>query len=268
MSPRPPKTQPEAQTDAQALDALVVDRVSFAYGRRGQPALDEVSFRAPGGRFTALLGPNGAGKTTLMSLVTRLFHSRGGSITVSGFDLQRASRAALAAMGVVFQRPTLDLDLTVEQNLRYAASLQGLNGRQAKLRIADELERLGIEDRRGAAARTLSGGLRRRAELARALLHEPRLLILDEPTVGLDIDSRRAIVAHVHGLCRERGIAVLWTTHLIDEVWQDDQVVILGAGRVRAIGTIEQILAQSGRANLADAYQQLTAPASTKAAKS
>jgi ABC-2 type transport system ATP-binding protein len=268
LSPRPPKPQPEAQTDTQALDALVVDRVSFAYGRRGQPALDEVSFRAPAGRFTALLGPNGAGKTTLMSLVTRLFHSRGGSITVSGFDLQRNSRAALAAMGVVFQRPTLDLDLTVGQNLRYAASLQGLNGRQARRRIADELERLGIADRRGAAARTLSGGLRRRAELARALLHEPRLLILDEPTVGLDIDSRRAIVAHVHELCRERGIAVLWTTHLIDEVWQDDQVVILGAGRVRAIGTIGEILAQSARDNLADAYQQLTTPGLAKAAES
>ncbi len=240
-----------------AIDALVVDGVSFAYGRR-ERALDDVRFRVPAGSFTALLGPNGAGKTTLMSLVTRLFHSRGGSITVSGFDLQRASRAALAAMGIVFQRLTLDLDLTVEQNLRYAASLQGLPAGLAEQRIDEELERLGIAPRRRAPVRTLSGGLRRRVELARALLHRPRLLILDEPTVGLDIDSRRAIVEHVHRLCQERDLAVLWTTHLIDEIWPDDQIVILGEGRVRAVGTSEAVLAQAGCANLADAYKQLT----------
>jgi ABC-2 type transport system ATP-binding protein len=239
------------------LDALVVEGVSFAYGR-GRRALDEVSFRVPAGSFTALLGPNGAGKTTLMSLVTRLFHSRGGSITVNGFDLRRASRAALAAMGVVFQRLTLDLDLSVQQNLRYAASLQGLPGRRAEARIAEELERLGVADRSRALVRTLSGGLRRRVELARALLHQPRLLVLDEPTVGLDIDSRRAIVEHVHRLCRERDLAVLWTTHLIDEVWPDDQLVILADGRIRAVGRSEAIQAQSRCQNLADAYKQLT----------
>ena len=239
------------------VEALVIEGVSFAYGR-GRRALDEVSFRVPAGSFTALLGPNGAGKTTLMSLVTRLFHSRGGSITVNGFDLRRASRAALAAMGVVFQRLTLDLDLSVQQNLRYAASLQGLPGRRAEARIAEELERLGVADRSRALVRTLSGGLRRRVELARALLHQPRLLVLDEPTVGLDIDSRRAIVEHVHRLCRERDLAVLWTTHLIDEVWPDDQLVILADGRVRAVGRSEAIQAQSRCENLADAYKQLT----------
>jgi ABC-2 type transport system ATP-binding protein len=239
------------------VDALVVEGVSFAYGR-GRRALDDVSFRVPAGSFTALLGPNGAGKTTLMSLVTRLFHSRRGSITVSGFDLRRASRAALAAMGVVFQRLTLDLDLSVQQNLRYAASLQGLPGRQGERRIAEELERLGVADRRRALVRTLSGGLRRRVELARALLHEPRLLILDEPTVGLDIDSRRAIVEHVHRLCRERDLAVLWTTHLIDEIWPGDQLVVLADGRVRAVGASEGIRAQTGCNDLAEAYRQLT----------
>ena len=161
-------------------------------------------------------------------------------------------------MGIVFQRPTLDLDLTVEQNLRYAASLQGLAGGEAAERIKDELERLGVTDRRKAKARTLSGGLRRRVELARALLHEPSLLILDEPTVGLDIDSRSAIVEHVHGLCQERGLAVLWTTHLIDEVWPGDQLVILANGRVRAGGTIEQVVAETGCESLAEAYKQLT----------
>jgi ABC-2 type transport system ATP-binding protein len=142
--------------------------------------------------------------------------------------------------------------------LRYAASLQGLAGRQAEGRIAEELERLGVTDRRRALVRTLSGGLRRRVELARALLHQPRLLILDEPTVGLDIDSRRAIVEHVHRLCRDRSLAVLWTTHLIDEIWPGDQLVILADGRVRALGTIDEIRAQTGQDELADAYKQLT----------
>ena len=238
-------------------DTLVIEDISFAYGR-SERALDNVTFRVRAGSFTALLGPNGAGKTTLMSLVTRLFHSRSGSITVSGFDLRRASRAALAAMGVVFQRLTLDLDLSVHQNLRYAASLQGLAGRQADARIAEELERLGVADRRRSLVRTLSGGLRRRVELARALLHRPRLLILDEPTVGLDIDSRRAIVEHVHRLCRERDLAVLWTTHLIDEIWPGDQLVILADGRVRAVGPIDEVLEQARSANLAEAYKQLT----------
>ena len=239
------------------VDALVVEGVSFAYGR-GQRALDDVSFRVPAGSFTALLGPNGAGKTTLMSLVTRLFHSRSGSITVNGFDLRRSSRAALAAMGVVFQRLTLDLDLSVQQNLRYAASLQGLPRGRALQRIAEELERLGVADRRRSLVRSLSGGLRRRVELARALLHQPRLLVLDEPTVGLDIDSRRAIVEHVHRLCQERGLAVLWTTHLIDEIWPGDQLVILADGRVRAVGPIEAIRAQTGCDDLAESYRQLT----------
>ena len=238
------------------VDALVIEGVSFAYGRRR--ALDNISFRVPAGSFTALLGPNGAGKTTLMSLVTRLFHSRRGSITVSGFDLRRASRAALAAMGVVFQRLTLDLDLSVQQNLRYAASLQGLAGSQAEQRIAEELERLGVANRRRSLVRTLSGGLRRRVELARALLHQPRLLVLDEPTVGLDIDSRRAIVEHVHRLCHERDLAVLWTTHLIDEIWPGDQLVILGDGVVRAVGPSDAIRAQTRCDDLAEAYKRLT----------
>ncbi|MGH3469286.1 MAG: ATP-binding cassette domain-containing protein [Thermocrispum sp.] len=235
---------------------LDVRELRMRYGTND--VLTGVNFTAARGEVIALLGPNGAGKTTLMSLVTRLFHSRGGSITVSGFDLQRSSRRALAAMGIVFQRLTLDLDLSVEQNLRYAASLQGLPRKLADQRITEELARLALSDRRRAAVRTLSGGLRRRVELARALLHQPRLLILDEPTVGLDIDSRRAIVEHVHGLCQDRGLAVLWTTHLIDEIWQDDQLVILGAGSVRAVGTIEEVLARSGSDHLADAYKKLT----------
>jgi ABC-2 type transport system ATP-binding protein len=236
--------------------ALDIENVSYAYTRAAR-ALEGVAFAVPAGGFTALLGPNGAGKTTLMALVTRLFAPAQGRIAVCGFDLRVRSRDALAAMGVVFQRLTLDLDLTVDQNLRYAASLQGLPSAVAATRIYEATERLGLADRRAAMVRTLSGGYKRRVEIARALLHGPRLLVLDEPTVGLDIDSRLAIVDHVHALCREQGLAVLWATHLIDEIWPGDRVVVLHQGRVRANGTLEEVTADAG-GDLGETYRRLT----------
>ena len=239
--------------------ALEVESLSYAYTRSTR-ALDKVGFAAPPGVVTALLGPNGAGKTTLMALVTRLFAPAEGRIAVCGFDLETRTREALASMGVVFQRLTLDLDLTVDQNLRYAATLQGLPPSLARERIAEAADRLGLADRRGAMVRTLSGGYKRRVELARALLHRPRLLVLDEPTVGLDIDSRTRIVEHVHGLCREQGLAVLWATHLIDEIWPGDRVVVLHRGQVRAAGTLEEVTAASG-GDLGEAYKRFTTPA-------
>jgi ABC-2 type transport system ATP-binding protein len=240
-----------------AQPALEIEHVTYAYSREVK-ALDDVSFAVPLGSFMALLGPNGAGKTTLMSLVTRLFESREGRIRVCGLDLRQSTRAALSKLGVVFQRPTVDVDLTVDQNLRYAAKLQGLPPPRAAAQIDWALEHLGVADRRRAPVRTLSGGLRRRVELARALLHEPQLLILDEPTVGLDIDSRRAIVEHVHALCRERDLAVLWTTHLIDEIWPEDRIVVIDRGRVRAEGTIADLCAMTDQPDLGGAYRALT----------
>jgi ABC-2 type transport system ATP-binding protein len=234
--------------------ALAVEGVSYAYAR-GRPALDAVSLEVPAGSFTALLGPNGAGKSTLMSLVTRLFAARSGSIRIAGHDLATAPRLALAAIGVVFQRPTLDLDLSVRQNLRYAARLYGLAGAEARLRIERGIARGRLEERAEAPVRTLSGGLRRRVELARALLHEPRLLVLDEPTVGLDIESRRGIVEHVHGLCAQEGLAALWATHLVDEVQDGDRVVVLHQGRVRGRGTVAEL---AGDGDLVGAFARLT----------
>ena len=237
--------------------ALEIDNLSFAYTRRGR-ALDGVSMVVPEGSFTALLGPNGAGKTTLMALVTRLFEAREGTVRVCGLDLRRASTEALARMGVVFQRPTLDVDLSVAQNLRYAAALHGMGRAETRRRMEEVLERLEMTAFRRRKVRTLSGGERRRIELARALLHAPRLLVLDEPTVGLDIDSRRAIVEHVHELCRRDRVAVLWTTHLIDEITEGDRVVVLHRGRVRAQGSLAEVLEQTGAERLGEAFRILT----------
>jgi ABC-2 type transport system ATP-binding protein len=236
---------------------LAVDELSFRYA--GGFALDRVSFVVRAGEFTALLGPNGAGKTTLFSLVTRLFESARGKIAIAGADLSREPTRALAALGIVFQQPTLDLDLSVQQNLRYFAGLQGLSRRVAEERIAAELDRLGLTEQRRERVRRLSGGYRRRVELARALLHRPRLLLLDEPTVGLDVPSRRQIVDHVHRLAFDEDLAVLWATHLIDEVFDRDHAIILHGGQVRADGPVAAVMRQAGCASVAEAYAKLTA---------
>jgi ABC-2 type transport system ATP-binding protein len=238
--------------------ALVVRRVSHSYGAK--KALVNASFEVARGSFTALLGPNGAGKTTLFSLITRLIGLQAGEIVTCGLDVRRAGAGALGPLGIVFQQPTLDLDLTVRQNLRYFARLRGLPRARADRRILDELERLDMADRVGEKVRLLNGGHRRRVELARALLHEPSLLLLDEPTVGLDVDSRRRIVDHVHALAQERGIGVLWATHLIDEIAPEDDLVVLSAGRVAASGRAREVIAGCGAPDLAGAFTRLTGP--------
>ena len=238
-----------------AAPALRVEDVEHSYGKK--PALRGVGFAIEPGRFTALLGPNGAGKTTLFGLITRLLGLQRGRIAIVGVDLAAGSRA-LAPLGLVFQQPTLDLDLTVRQNLRYFAALRGLSRRDADRRIASELERLDMGERIGERVRDLNGGHRRRVELARALLHEPALLLLDEPTVGLDVDSRANIVAHVHALAHERAIAVLWATHLIDEVAPDDDLLVLAGGEIVAAGRTGDVVRQTEAGDLGEAFAHLT----------
>ncbi len=221
---------------------LEVSDVSYAYP--GRAALEGVSFAVAPGSFTALLGPNGAGKTTLFSLICRLFKLREGCIRVCGHDVTREVIPALARTGIVFQQPTLDLDLSVHQNLHYFAALRGMSRRRAEERIGEELRRLDLADAAKVAVRKLNGGHRRRIELCRALLHDPDLLLLDEPTVGLDVPTRRSFVAYVHQLTAERGVAALWATHLIDEVdTGKDSLVILSRGRVAAHGCAADIIA-------------------------
>ncbi len=236
--------------------ALAVSEVSFTY--KTLPVLDRVSLTVERGCFTALLGPNGAGKTTLFSLITRLLGSRHGRISICGVDVGTAGARALAPLGIVFQQPTLDLDLTVRQNLSYFARLRGLPRAYARRRIDGELSRLGMANRSRETVRTLNGGHRRRVEIARALLHEPKLLLLDEPTVGLDHASRTALVEHVHDLAAERGIGILWATHLIDEIRATDDLVLLHKGKVREKGPAQEVMARSGTVSLERAFTQLT----------
>jgi ABC-2 type transport system ATP-binding protein len=253
------------ETAAPPQPVLAVRAVSFGY-RQGF-RLDDISFSVPPGVFTALLGANGAGKSTLFALLTRLFDAEGGEIRISGHDLRRDATRALSTVGVVFQQPTLDLDLSVQQNLRYMAALQGLSGTEAEQRISTELDRLGLEAYRRARLRVLSGGTRRRVELARALLHRPALLLLDEPTVGLDPPTRQMVIDHVRALTRD-GAGVLWATHLIDEVTPDDQVVVLHGGRVGASGSVSDINELTGCMRLSDSFAKLiSAPCEIRTAK-
>jgi len=237
------------------MSALQVSELSFAYGER--EALRGVSFSLAPGRFAALLGPNGAGKSTLIALLTRLYDLQKGEVRMGEHSLRQSPRPALRQMGVVFQQSTLDLDLSVEQNLRYHAALHGLARREVSERVALELDRQGLTERRRERVRALNGGHRRRVEIARALLHQPRLLLLDEASVGLDPASRLALNAHVRSLCREQGISVLWTTHLLDEVHPDDDLLILHQGRLVASGQAGDVSAEHG-GGLDAAFRQLT----------
>lgn len=239
-----------------AAPALMVGNLSFAYGKR--LALDGVSFTVSPGQCTILLGPNGAGKTTLFSLITRLYDSRDGLIEISGWDVKRHSTRALAKLGVVFQQPTLDLDLTVRQNLRYHASLHGLPRPLADARIEQELRRQNMFERCHETVRSLNGGHRRRVEIARALLHRPDVLLLDEPTVGLDVPSRKAIVDYVHNLAANQQIAVLWASHLIDEIAPDDRIIVLHHGKIRALGGVASLLEQTSTDGISSAFARLT----------
>ena len=236
------------------MNALEVNAVAFAYGAR--QALQGVGFSVAPGSFAALLGPNGAGKSTLIALLTRLYDLQQGDIQVMGCSLRRQPRQALRQLGVVFQQSTLDLDLSVEQNLRYHAALHGMAKPLASARIDEELARQQLSERRHDKVRDLNGGHRRRVEIARALLHKPRLLLLDEASVGLDPASRLALNRHVRQLCRDDGLAVLWTTHLLDEVQASDELLILNRGRLVAQGLASQIGADD--ASLAATFERLT----------
>jgi ABC-2 type transport system ATP-binding protein len=235
--------------------ALQIDGLSHSFGSR--KALERVSLTVPAGSFTALLGLNGAGKTTLFSLVTRLYDSASGAIHVFGFDVRREAPAALSRLGIVFQARTLDLDLSVRQSLLYHAALHGIGRSRARARAAYVLEKFALSDRIDDKVRNLSGGQMRRLEIARALIHDPALLLLDEPTVGLDIEARQGLITEVRRLVAEEGNGILWATHLLDEIHMTDRLVVLHKGRVLAQGTAPEVMDQAEARDVETAFLKL-----------
>lgn len=236
--------------------SIEVQEISFNYGNR--LALDHVSFKLQPGRFNALLGPNGAGKSTLYALLTRLFALQQGDILIDGLPLRHRPRAVMQRVGVVFQHSTLDQDLSVLQNLEYHGALHGLSPRQVLRAATPLLQRMQLDERLHDSIRSLNGGHRRRVEIARALLHNPSVLLLDEASVGLDTTSRTAINHHVRDLCSSHNLTVLWATHLIEEIELEDPVLILHHGKILADSSAASICTENGCDSLAQAFEQVT----------
>ena len=214
------------------------------YGTRR--ALDGVSFEVQRGEIFALLGPNGGGKTTLFKILSTAFYPTNGTATIFGLDVRHQADEVRRRIGVVFQNPSLDKKLTVAENLQYHAQLYGLRGSAMKSRVNEMMERLAITDRARSLVETLSGGLARRVELAKGLLHQPELLILDEPSVGLDPGARRDVWLYLQKLREKEGVTILVTTHLIDEADRSSRVLILNQGKVVALGTPASLKEQIG----------------------
>lgn len=235
---------------------LDIRHLTKRYGER--TALAGLSLAIPAGQFVALLGPNGAGKSTLFQVLTGLFVADEGEVEVAQQSLRHAAVKALAHIGVVFQQMSLDLDLSVRRNLRFHADLHGLRRATADERIAAGCAALGTTADLDRPVRELSGGNRRKVELVRALLHRPALLLMDEPTVGLDPKSRRDLLAAVRADVAERGTSVLWATHLVEEAEAADRVLVLHRGRVLADGSPQAVQQQLGGNTLEAGFIQAT----------
>lgn len=234
---------------------LMANALKKSYGAK--VALKSVSMALYPGEFVALLGPNGAGKSTLVQLLSGLFVPDAGDLSVLGFDIRKNAPKALAGLGVVFQQSSLDLDLSIRANLLFHTDLHGIARKAALQRIEAGLAQHGLQDQAAVAVRALSGGNRRKVELIRALLHQPRFLLMDEATVGLDPASRQDLMRSVEALVQAGEVAVLWATHLVDEVAHADRVLVLNQGLIVFDGTPDALMAQAGGASLEQAFLKL-----------
>jgi ABC-2 type transport system ATP-binding protein len=220
---------------------LQVDQVTKRYG--ALTALDGVSLRIERGEFFGLLGPNGAGKSTLMSLIAGLRAAEHGTITLDGQPLTAAGAAVRLALGLVPQHVALYPKLTAEQNLRIFGELYGLRGTTLRERIAEGLEAMQLAERRRDAVHTFSGGMQRRLNIIASLLHRPKLLLCDEPTVGVDPQSRNAIFEFLERMNRELGLTVIYSTHYMEEATRlCSRIGIIDHGRIHALGTLDELL--------------------------
>ena len=238
---------------------LSVRGLTKRYGEHA--ALKGLDLELRPGQFTALLGPNGAGKSTLFQVLTGLFAADEGDVEVAGHSLRHGTAAALRHIGVVFQQISLDLDLSIRRNLLFQADLQGLPRKLAAERIAAGCARLGVDADLDRKVRELSGGNRRKVELVRAILHQPAVLLMDEATVGLDPKSRHDLIAALRDDIRERGVTVLWATHLVEEAEQADRVLVLHKGQLLADGTPAEVTAALGKPTLEQGFIARTSAA-------
>jgi ABC-2 type transport system ATP-binding protein len=227
-----------------AAAAVVVDGLVHRYGER--EALRGVHFEVGSGEIFGLVGPNGGGKTTLFRILSTCFAPSGGRARILGGDVVTESDRVRRAIGVVFQVPSLDKKLTAAENLWHHGHLYGLGGAQLRTRIVEMLTRVGLADRASERVQRLSGGQQRRVELAKGLLHQPRVLLMDEPSTGLDPGARRDLWDHLREARQHDGLTILLTTHLMDEADQCDRVGIMHLGELVALGTPRELCSALG----------------------
>ncbi len=225
--------------------AIEVTGLEKRYGE--VEAVRGIDFRVEPGETFGFLGPNGAGKSTTINILCTLARPTGGSARVAGHDVRTERDAVRRSIGLVFQDPTLDVDLTAEQNLRFHGELYGVPKADLDRRIDDLLGLVGLSERRKSVVETFSGGMKRRLEIARGLLHSPRVLFLDEPTIGLDPQSRASVWEYVRALKEREDITVFLTTHYMDEAENCDRIAIMNAGRIVAQDTPEALKAAVGK---------------------
>jgi ABC-2 type transport system ATP-binding protein len=223
---------------------IELDRLSHSYGER--LALDSLSFAVQPAEIFGLLGPNGSGKTTLFRILSTLMVPTGGAARIQGFDVAREPNRARQQTGIVFQARSLDLKLTVAENLKHQGHLYGLRGDGLKKRSEEVLQRVGLSDRTKDFVETLSGGMQRRVELAKGLIHSPAVLLLDEPSTGLDPGARRDMWQYLRTLRDEEGVSILVTTHLMEEAEHCDRLAILSEGKLVALGSPAQLKSAIG----------------------
>ena len=223
---------------------IEIDRVSHDYGTRR--ALEELSFTVHRGEIFGLLGPNGSGKTTLFRILSTLMVPSSGRATLQGFDVAREPNQVRQQIGIVFQARSLDPKLTVAENLKHQGHLYGLHGSLLRARIQEVLTRVGLLDRAKDLVETLSGGQQRRVELAKGLIHSPEVLLLDEPSTGLDPGARRDLWLYLRDLRDHEGVTILVTTHLMEEAEHCDRLAILNEGHLVALGSPAELKAQIG----------------------
>src|ERR1051326_4055194 len=221
-----------------------VEDIRHSYGKRS--ALKGISFDVAAGEIFGLLGPNGSGKTTLFRIVSTLMLPTSGRALVSGFDSTRQPDEVRRRIGVVFQSKSVDLKLTAAENLWHQGHLYGLRGVTLKSRIQEMLERVALADRAKDKVETFSGGMQRRVELAKGLMHRPSVLLLDEPTTGLDPGARRDLWLYLDTLKNEEHVTIVVTTHLMEEAERCDRLVILNHGKVVALGTPAELTSEIG----------------------
>jgi ABC-2 type transport system ATP-binding protein len=233
--PLPSSLTEDSLVASAAENVIAVRDLAHSYGDR--QALRGISFDVRAAEIFGLLGPNGSGKTTLFRILSTLMLPSSGRAVVMGHDVARDANGVRRQIGIVFQAQSIDIKLTAEENLRHQGHLYGLSGKPLAVRISDMLRRVGLEDRAKDRAETFSGGMQRRLELARGLLHRPSVLLLDEPTTGLDPGARRDLWQYLQVLRDQDGISVLVTTHLMEEAEHCDRLAILNEGRIVAMGT-------------------------------